>query len=64
MSFILTKYGLLTLIEERQYAKFKLKDTKLSINYFLKLESLDDAVCLGPEDRGQRLVENGRKVKF
>ena len=41
------------LIEERQYAKFKVNDTKLSVNYCLKLDSLDNAVCFGPEDEEQ-----------
>ena len=49
---MLTKYVLLTLIEERQHAKFQLNDTKLSVNYFLKLDSLDDVVCFDPEDGG------------
>ena len=47
---MLTKYGLLTLTEERQYPKFKLNDTKSSVNYFLKLASLDNAICFGAED--------------
>ena len=51
-TFILTKYGLLTLTEERQYPKFKLNDTELSVNYLSKLDFLDDAVCFGPEDGG------------